>query len=932
WPPPGAEPVPIEDFYERLADLGYAYGPAFQGLTAVWTREGEMLGEVALPESADAAGYGIHPALLDAALHVSMAATPLGDTDSVQMPFAWNRVTLHATAATALRVRATPGPDGLKVNLADTAGEPVLTMEALASRPFTATDLNAPAAHGALFAVEWSPLSVLAGSASTAPGTEPAKGTSSAVIADVAGLESLVEDVPEWLVLDADLLVSCGLDRRVDAAGSESGELVRVRVVLARVLEVLQAFTSGSVFAGARLAVVVRGAGGDPVAAAVAGLVRSAQAENSGRILLVDLGPGTAELPDLAGLLEQAAADGEWEIRLGDGLVEVPRLVRVVEEDAAGGVGAGCVVVTGGPGTWGALVARHLVAVHGVRNLVLASSQGPAEAGAEQLQADLETAGAQARIVACDVADRDQVEALLAGASAPLSAVIHTAEVLDDAVLGGLIPERLDAVLRPKADAATHLDELTRGLGLAAFVVFSSATGVMGGPGQGNYAAANGYLDALATRRRATGEAAVSLAWGHDVPNMTTLLDAALAVDRPVLVPMVLDLTALRRHDGQVPGPLRLLAGPQRRAAEAANGLSAKLAAMTPEDRERYVSELVRAEAAAVLGAADQDLVRADQTFGNAGFTSLAAVEFRNRLMALTGTKLPATLVFDYPTPSALADFLSAQLAGTVAVSAPVAAPGHVNEPVAVVGVGLRLPGGVDSPAAFWELLSSGTDAVGEFPTDRGWDLEGLFGSDSDAAGKSSVRVGGFLADAAGFDAGFFGISPREALAMDPQQRLLLETSWEALERAGIDPSSLHGRDVGVYTGIIENDFQAAAGAARDVEGYRATGGAHSVASGRISYVLGLEGPAVSVDTACSSSLVALHLAAQALRAGECSMALAGGVTVMAGPATFVEFSRLGNMALNGRCKAFSDAADGMGLAEGAGMLVLERLSDARRL
>jgi acyl transferase domain-containing protein len=313
--------------------------------------------------------------------------------------------------------------------------------------------------------------------------------------------------------------------------------------------------------------------------------------------------------------------------------------------------------------------------------------------------------------------------------------------------------------------------------------------------------------------------------------------------------------------------------------------------------------------------------VRADQAFSDAGFDSLTSVEFRNRLTGLTGTPLPATLVFDYPTPLVLAEFLLTKLAGTTPrPAAPVAAKTVTDEPIAVVGLGLRLPGGVDSPAALWRMLSSGTDAVAAFPTDRGWDLEGLFDPDPSTPGKSYVREGGFLTDALGFDAGFFGISPREALAMDPQQRLLLEISWEALERAGINPASLRGRDVGVYTGLIANDYQSAADAVApipELDGYRSTGAISSVASGRISYVLGLEGPAVSIDTACSSSLVALHLAAQALRAGECSMALAGGVTVLAHPGVFVEFSRLRGMALDGRCKAFSDTADGMGWAEG---------------
>ncbi|MFI7136043.1 SDR family NAD(P)-dependent oxidoreductase, partial [Nonomuraea sp. NPDC050153] len=1306
WPPAGAQTVDVSGHYETLAEAGYGYGPAFQGLKRAWIRNDEVFAEVELGEreAAEADQYGIHPALLDAALH---ATGLIEQADGVALPFAWTGVELLASGAQQVRVHIRPAEDGASsIRITDPDGAPVAVVASLISRPLPAGGLLSRPQPGdeALHRVQWIPL----------PGELP---DSSAGEVAVVGerwpaLAAAVEYTDAAALGEA---VASGLTpprtavMRLDTADRTLEEL---RPELDRVVAVLSDWLADERLAESRLVLVTTGAvtidgggvatasadGGVLVGAAVSGLVRSAQAESPGRILLVDLDDAAESLTALASLLEvedepqlavragrvlvprlaradtsgdlpvpegtggwrldcpvkgsleelalipapqadRDLADGEVRVdvraagvnfrdvvvtlgmvpeqgepiggefagvvtevgpgveglRVGDRVMGLgdgafgPRVVvdqrlvadlpegwsfaqgagvtvayatawyalvdlagltrgeRVLIHSGAGGVGMaaiqiahhlgaevfataspakqhllralgvaddhiassrdldfadafaavsggagvdvvlnslagpftdasldlltsggrfiemgktdrrdpadvavthpqvryrsfdlmdagiervghmlaeflelftegelaalpvrcwpvqqarqafrhmaqarhtgkivltmphrldpdGTVLITGGTGGLGAILARHLATGHQVKHLLLASRRGEQAPDADQLRTDLEAAGATVEIAACDLSDPGQVSELLQSVPAerPLTAVFHTAGVLDDGVVTSLTPDKLDRVLRPKADAAWHLHQGTQHLDLAAFVLYSSSAATLDSAGQGNYSAANAFLDALATHRQSAGLPAQSLAWGLWAPEtggMTRqlakldldrlarsgftamgavdgmrLLDVALTRPEPFLVPLPINTRILStRHDG-VPAILRGLARtPTRRAAHAGrasdggSALEQRLAGLPVAEQEHVLVSLVCAEAAAVLGHASGEEIQVGRPFKDLGFDSLTSVELRNRLSRAAGMKLPATLVFDHPTPNALAAHLLQRVTGsdraaTGAQSARAAtAPAGVGEPIAIVAMSCRYPGGVKSPEDLWDMLVEGRSGISSFPEDRGWDLEALYHPDPDHVGTTYLREGGFLKDAAGFDAGFFGISPREAIAIDPQQRLLLETSWEVLERAGLDADSLRGTLTGVFIGGTQTGYGAGPGSyPEEIEGYLQTGSAGSVMSGRVAYTLGLEGPALTVDTACSSSLVAIHLACESLRRGESTLALAGGVTVMATPELLVDFSRQRGLARDGRCKAFSDEADGTVFSEGVGIVLLERLSDAQ--
>jgi NAD(P)-dependent dehydrogenase (short-subunit alcohol dehydrogenase family)/aryl carrier-like protein len=708
WPPEGAEALEVEFLYDRLAELGFGYGPAFEGVRAAWRRGDELFAEVALPEEqADLAErFGIHPALLDAALHTAFLA---GEAAGVRVPFAWSGVRLAASGASSLRVRlVAAGDDAFGLTAVDEAGAAVVSVGSLTTRAVEQDQLERArrARRESLFRLDW--VELQAPSVNGRPqrvallGERLELGAAGIDAQSYPDLDALAE------AIDTDTGPPDFVITPVSPAAGAGDVVEGARDVVHRTLELLQAWSAEERFADSQLVLLTEGAvaaSGDEspelATAPLWGLVRSAQSEEPGRFVLVDVDDSEASRAALG----KALSSGEPQLAVRDGRMLAPSLARVEPGEPEPSPPPlnpeGTVLVTGGTGGIGALLARHLATEHGVRHLLLVSRRGPEAEGASELQAELEGLGCEARVAACDVSDRQALAELIESIPRehPLTAVIHSAAVLDDGLIASLDRERVDRVLRPKIDAAHHLHELTEDLELSWFVLFSSVVAVLGGPGQGNYTAANTFLEALAQRRRAQGLSGTALAWGlwgqaslmaSDLGEAEllelsrqirarlglapiapedglALFDASLGLEEPVLAPAQLDRAALREQarEGSLSPVLRgLVRVPRRSAPEEGSSLAERLASLPESEWEEAILKLVQAHVAAVLGHASPEAIDPQRNFLELGFDSLGVIQLRNRLAQATGVRLTVAVVADNPTPAALAGHLRVHFGG----------------------------------------------------------------------------------------------------------------------------------------------------------------------------------------------------------------------------------------------------------------------------
>jgi len=617
-------------------------------------------------------------------------------------------------------------------------------------------------------------------------------------------------------------------------------------------------------------------------------------------------------------------------------------------------------LITGGMGGLGQLMTQWLVE-RGARRIVLSGRSEPSEE-ATRLLDGLRDKGAEIIVARADLTRSEEVARVLDQCGPTLRGILHLAGALDDGLLSQMNWEQFAHALDPKARAARFLDEQTRQWPLDFFVLFSSVASMLGSPGQGNYAAANAYLDGLAQQRYSQGLPALSINWGpwsgqgmaarlgergasrwaavgiQLLPPAQALqvLDMIWNIDRPQIGVIAVDWNKLSRTAGD--GLLPALYDNFIQRSEATGELKQRLAKVPGHAWRPVIQAYVREQLGRVLGLDPRQQIDPQLSLRDLGLDSLMAVDLTRSLGTGCDRTFPATLVYNNPDLASLTDYLTTELAAAVdeqsesEIATPVVTATDSAEPIAIVGLGCRFPGGVHDEESFWNLLKNGSDAVREIPSDR-WDVEGFFDPNPETPGKMYTRHGAFLDEVDRFDARFFGITPREAIGMDPQQRLLLEVTWEALEQAGIAPDRLRGTSTGVFVGISTQDYATLRlqriDLVEEIDPYSGTGNTASIAAGRLSYVLGLHGPTLAVDTACSSSLVALHLACQSLRQNECRQAIVGGVNLILAPLSTIYFCKLKALARDGRSKAFDASADGYGRGEGCGVIVVKRLSDA---
>ncbi|HEY3998505.1 MAG TPA: SDR family NAD(P)-dependent oxidoreductase, partial [Candidatus Xenobia bacterium] len=947
--------VEKDGFYER--SNGLELGPAFQGITRLSLGQKEACAELALPAHLDHDGYGAMPPFLDAMVQATAGLLP---SDELFLPSAVHRffcvdrlpeqVWLHiellgqtAEGGTA-QLRGYDQNDALVVLLGEVQLKRV--------------DRRQTAANW-LYSVAWRP---------APPPQETAEGHGHWLVVGKSDLANRLAQHLETRPLSPgpglEEALAGGTPLRGVVCLFEEDAVDRQDQTCGVVLHLVQALLRAGISELPAWWLVTRGAQSVQAEAPslqqapLWGLGRVVQREHAElHARLVDLDPAEADgLPTL--LRELGTADPEDQVAWRNSQRYVPRLVHttVPKREPATIRAEATYLVTGGLGALGRLVTEWLV-VQGARHVVLTGRRVP-DAEALAWLGSLRASGAEVQVSPVDVSRADQVEGLfsrMAATMPPLAGVLHLAGVVDDRMLASQTWDGFAAVLAPKVLGAWHLHQATEKLPLDFFMLFSSAASLMGGPG-GSYAAANAFLDALAVWRAARGLPGAAINWGAwsvGVVETDQMWQRLAAQGWNVIEAEagLMWLGQLLRHQGEVAvlavdwkrmrarlegATLPFLTEVLGRTARvdktpSRSELLLRLQALPPEKQRALLLEVVQAQVARVLGLGSPAEVGTRQPLRDMGVESLVAVQLSNALGAALAQKLPVTLAFDHPTVERMADYLLGRFSLAVPVSRPVPArPARTDEGLAVIGLACRFPGAASSPEALWRLLADGVDAITEVPPER-WDAAAYYDPNPQAQGKMVTRWGGFLNDVDRFDPAFFGIAPREAISMDPQQRLLLETSWEALEHAGLIPGQLEGSRTGVFVGISMSNYHDMVFNAMQIDPWTATGNSLNVAAGRLSYVLGLQGPSMAVDTACSSSLLAIHLACQSLWRGECELALAGGVNLTLAPETTVALSKMQAMSPTGRCHTFDAGADGYVRGEGCGVVVLKRLSDALR-